>query len=69
MVDETELEIIDADDRPTHEECDECGKKSNLYHKEEIDDEMLEDLERDGWRYSEGVLFCDECAVTCHNNT
>ena len=65
MVDETEFDIMDADIRSDKFECDECDKASNLYWKEEINDETLEDLQADGWVYSEGVLLCDECKHTC----
>lgn len=65
MVDETEFDIMDADDRPTNESCDECGKKSIFWHQDEIDDEMMEGLHEEGWLYSEGVMYCDECKHTC----
>jgi hypothetical protein len=49
-------------------ECDECDKKSEIKWREEIDDETLEYLEQVGWRYEEGVLFCDDCSCELKNN-
>lgn len=59
------LTVLLADDRPVFEECDECGEKSNLYHKDEVDDEMMDALHKEGWNYSEGVMYCDDCSHRC----
>jgi len=65
MVDETEFEIMDADTRHNKFECDECDKVSAINYTDDIDDETYEAIEAEGWLLSEGVLFCDECQISC----
>lgn len=59
-------------------ECDECGDTEIIKPRfvfydysgdngtyDCSDEAIIRELKKQGWAYSEGVLFCDDCAGRC----